>query len=151
MTAPQQPPVMHGYSQHPPRGDWAPPPAKRRGLSPWLIAIIAVGGPLLIGAVVVVADKATLKPDEFPGDAKRACVEEYVPAKLGAMADPKSARYAGVTVRQDAGAYVVAGRVTADRISNDTLDGLPNRYRFECSMKRVGDAWVPNFATVLPA
>jgi alkanesulfonate monooxygenase SsuD/methylene tetrahydromethanopterin reductase-like flavin-dependent oxidoreductase (luciferase family) len=146
---PPQPPVMHGYPAQPPNNDWKPPPAKRRA-TPWIAAGATVAALALAAGIAVAVDNATLTPQEMPADAQRVCVEEYVPAKLAAMADPKTARFAGVTVTSDAGTYVVKGRVTADRVSLDRFDGMPNRYRFECSMTRTDDEWARGYATVLP-
>lgn len=88
MTAPspQQPPVMHGYSQHPPNNDWGrprPAPSKKRGPLPWLIgalvvAVFAVGG-LIVWAAFGQGDGGSQGPSAPPppaltqAGAERAC------------------------------------------------------------------------------
>jgi hypothetical protein len=158
MTYPpqQQPPTVHGYPAQPPNNDWppaptGPQPAKPSQWKPWtfgglgaLFLIITVG----VGAVL--ADNATVTKDELPGDAKRECVEELVPARLSAMAEPQTAKFERVTVTTTGDAFQVKGRITADRITNDGFDGLPDRYTFECNMTRVGDEWTSSYALVYP-
>lgn len=151
MTHPQnQPPVMHGYNPTPPNSDWAPAQAPKKA-KPWVLVTAVVAGSVALAAIVGVAvDLSTYTPEEAAGGARQACTEDYVPGKLAAMASADSARFAAVTVTAVDDTYLVKGRVTADRISNDRFDGMANRYRFECSMKRVGDEWVANYSTVLP-
>jgi hypothetical protein len=147
---PYRPPVMPGH-------DWPqaaapiptpPPPAqpKRWGLG---IAVI-LGVFLAILGIGIALDASEFTPEEAADEAKQACTQGYVPAKLAAMADPESARFTRVEVTSDGDTYKVAGLVNALRISNDSLDGLANRYRFECSLTRTDGKWVTNYSNVLP-
>jgi hypothetical protein len=113
--------------------------AIERGGKRWAIGI----GVAIVGIVILVATynphhEAT--PAEKQADAKRACQEQFIPARLKA---PGTAQFTDVAVTELGGSYRVAGSV-------DSQNGFGALVRasFTCSVRLDGDNWVLEAAAV---
>lgn len=105
---------------------------------------IALLGLLGAAAVVLVVSLVGKGTDDAPadpsGDAKRVCVEEFVPKRLKA---PSTAKFSGVTVTSDGDVYTVAGSVDAQNTF-----GAMIRSSFTCVVRDADTQWVLQSATV---
>jgi hypothetical protein len=105
---------------------------------------LALLGLLAAAVVVLVASLVANRTDDAPADpssdAKRVCVEEFVPKRLKA---PASAEFVGVTVDSVGDAYVVTGSVDAQNGFGATI-----REPFTCIVREAGSKWVLQSAAV---
>lgn len=101
-------------------------------------------GLLAAGIVVLVVSFAGNGTDDAPadpsGDAKRVCVEEFVPKRLKA---PSTAEFSGVTVASSGEVYTVTGSVDAQNSF-----GAMIRSSFTCVVRDAGSQWVLQSAAV---
>lgn len=74
------------------------------------------------------------------GDAKRVCVDEFVPKRLKA---PASAEFSRVTVASSGDVYTVTGSVDAQNTFGATI-----RSSFTCVVRDAGSNWILQSATV---
>lgn len=96
-----------------------------------LLGLLAVAAVVLL--VSLVANRSDDAPVDPSGDAKRVCVEEFVPKQLKA---PATAEFSGVTVDSAGDVYTVTGSVDAQNAF-----GAMIRSRFTCIVRDAGTQW----------
>jgi hypothetical protein len=115
-------------------------PAKTK--TPWWAWVTVLATVAVVALCVARTGNSKTEPtsEDKQADAKRACQEKFIPARLKA---PATAKYSGVTVSGFSGSYEVAGSVD----SQNSFGALV-RSSFTCSVRLDGDQWVLEAAAV---